>query len=65
LPKRIAQFLTKESQSIVELILNKEINMEKLELHYVSNSGFTFDSNISKSIHVKEIVIFYLYFEWV
>lgn len=44
---------------------NKEIIMEKLELHYVSNSGIMSDSNISKSIHVKEIVIFYLYFEWV
>ena len=39
--------------------------MEKLELHYVSNSGFTSNSEIINSVSVKEIVIFYFYFEWV
>ncbi len=39
--------------------------MEKIQLHYVSNSGLTSESGSKTSIQVKEIVVFYFYFEWV
>lgn len=39
--------------------------MEKLEMHYVSNSGFTSDTKVERSVHAKEIIVFYFYFEWV
>jgi hypothetical protein len=39
--------------------------MGKLELHYVSNSGFTSETEMVNNVSVKEIVIFYFYFEWV